>query len=151
MSRASVKVPRKAHRRRPDGGAGQPGACAKVSTDGHSGYARVPPEIGAAAHNEGPASEAGVRLEMVNARHQRLKRFLARFASVSTRRLSHYLAWFEWAEQIRCSDSRPARTMSSQAAAGHYESTRAMPTTAPQPFWVLGGAGLHVNGGLTGS
>ena len=93
------------------------------------------PGLGAAAHDAGPASEAGGRLGMVNALHQRLKRFLGRFAGVSTRRLAHYLAWFEWAEQVRRSGSRPARVMSGQAAAGRYESTRAALFAAPQPFW----------------
>lgn len=117
------------------GGLAGLGPCARVSTDAHPGYARVLPGLGAAAHDAGPASEAGGRLGMVNALHQRLKRFLGRFAGVSTRRLAHYLAWFEWAEQVRRSGSRPARVMSGQAAAGRYESTRAALFAAPQPFW----------------
>lgn len=43
--------------------------------------------------------------------------------------------WFEWAEQVRRSGSRPAGVMSGQAAAGRYESTRAALFAAPQPFW----------------
>lgn len=111
------------------------GPCAAVSTDGHQAYARVLPEIGAAAHDAAPASGSAGRLGMVNALHRRLKRFLHRFAGVSTRRLPHYLAWFEWAEQVRRSGSRPARVMSGQAATGRYESTRAELFVAPQPFW----------------
>lgn len=111
------------------------GPCAGVSTDGRAAYARVLPEIGAASHDAGPASEAAGRLGMAGALHRRLKRFLGRFAGVSTRRLAHYLAWFEWAEQVRRSGSRPAGVMSGQAAAGRYESTRAALFAAPQPFW----------------
>ena len=156
---ASVKMPRKAHRR---GGAGQKrgisslkvcvvcgandlgdsfcrlagrgrptdaglagalaglGPRSKVSTDGHSGYARVLPGLGAAAHDAAPAGESGGRLGMVNALHQRLKRFLGRFAGVSTRRLPHYLAWFVWAEQVRRSGSRPARVIEVCQDFGHY-------------------------------
>ena len=111
------------------------GPCERVSTDGHAGYARVLPGLGAASHEAAPASEAGPSLGMVNALHQRLKRFLGRFVGVSTRRLGHYLAWFQWSEQARRSGSRPARVMSGQAAAGRYENTWVMLASAPQPFW----------------
>ena len=111
------------------------GPCERVSTDGHAGYARVLPGLGAAAHEAAPASEAGASLGMVNALHQRLKKFLGRFAGVSTRRLGHYLAWFQWSEQARRSGSRPAGVMSGQAAAGRYENTWSMLASAPQPFW----------------
>ena len=47
----------------------------------HSGYARVQPGLGAAAHDAAPASEAAGSLGTVNALHQRLKRFLGRFAA----------------------------------------------------------------------
>lgn len=69
---------------------------------------------------------------MANALHQRLKRLLACFAGVSTRRLSYCLAWFE---QARRSGSRPARLMSGRAAAGCYENPRATLAAVPQPFW----------------
>ena len=72
---------------------------------------------------------------MANALHQRLKRFLARFAGVSTRRLSYCLAWFEWSEQARRSGSQSARLMSGRAAAGRYENPRATLAAVPQPFW----------------
>lgn len=111
------------------------GPCERVSTDGHSGYARVLPGLGAGEHDAAPASEAAGSLGMVNALHQRLKRFLGRFAGVSTRRLGHYLAWFQWSEQARRSGSRAARVLSGQAAAGRYENTWAMLVCAPQPFW----------------
>ena len=54
---------------------------------------------------------------------------------VSIRRLGHYLAWFQWSEQVRRSGSRPAGVMSGQAAAGRYENTWAVLASAPQPFW----------------
>lgn len=111
------------------------GPCERVSTDGHAGYARVLPGLGAGAHEAAPASEAAGSLGMVNALHQRLKRFLGRFAGVSTRWLSHYLAWFGWAEQARRSGSRPARTLSGQASVGRYEHTRAALLSMPQPLW----------------
>ena len=111
------------------------GPCERVSTDGHAGYARVLPGLGAAAHDAAPAGEAAGGLGMVNALHQRLKRFLGRFAGVSTRWLPHYLAWFGWAEQARRSGSRPARTLSGQASVGRYEHTRAALLSMPQPLW----------------
>ena len=37
-----------------------------------------------------------------DALHQRPRRFLAKFSGISTRRLVHYLAWFEWTEQESC-------------------------------------------------
>ena len=114
---------------------GGPGPCERVSTDGHSGYARVLPGLGAGAHEAAPAPGADPSLGMVNALRQRLKRFLGRFAGVSTRRLGHYLAWFQWSEQARRSGSRPARTLSGQASVGRYENTWAMLASAPQPFW----------------
>ncbi len=80
-------------------------------------------------------AEAAGDLGMVNALHQRLKRFLGRFAGVSTRWLDHYLAWFGWAEQARRSGSRPARTLSGQASVGRYEHTRAALHALPQPLW----------------
>ena len=73
--------------------------CARVSTDAHSGYAQVLPELGVASHDAVPASEAVDRLGMAGALHRCPRRSLDRFAGVSTRRLAHYLAWFEWAEQ----------------------------------------------------
>ena len=112
-----------------------PGPCERVSTDGHSGYARVLPGLGAGAHEAKPAGEAAGDLGMVNALHQRLKRFLGRFAGVSTKWLGHYLAWFGWAEQARRSGSRPARVLSGQAAAGRYEHTRAALLSMQQPLW----------------
>jgi len=105
------------------------GPCERVSTGGHSGYARVLPGLGAAAHEAGPS------LGMVNALHQRLKRLLGRFAGVSTSRPGHYPAWFQWSEQGRRSGSRAARVLSGQAAAGSYKNTRAMLVSASQPFW----------------
>ncbi len=111
------------------------GPCERVGTDGHAAYARVLPRLGAAEHAPVPAADSGGALGMVNSLHQRLKRFLSRFAGVSTRRLGHYLAWFEWAEQARRSGSRPQSTLSGQAANGRYENTRAELTAAPQPLW----------------
>lgn len=93
------------------------------------------PGLGAGAHEAAPAPGAGPSLGMVNALHQRLKRFLGRFAGVSTRWLSHYLAWFGWAEQARRSGSRPSRTLSGQASVGRYEHTRAALLALPQPLW----------------
>ena len=90
--------------------------CARVSTDAHSGYAQVLPGLGVASHDAVPASEAVGRLGMAGALHRRPRRSLDRFAGVSTRRLAHYLASFEWAEQIRRSGSRPARVMSDHAS-----------------------------------
>lgn len=72
---------------------------------------------------------------MANALHQRLKRFLARFAGVSIRRLSYCLAWFEWFEQTRRLGSQSARLMSGRAAAGRYENPRTTLAAVPQPFW----------------
>ena len=72
---------------------------------------------------------------MASTLHRRPRRFLDRFAGVSPRRPPHYLAWFERAEQVRRSGSRPARAMSGQAAAGRYESTRAALFAALQPLW----------------
>ena len=95
------------------------GPCERVSTDGHAGYARVLPGLGAGAHEAAPAPGTGPSLGMVNALHQRLKHFLGRFAGVSTRWLFHYLAWFRWAEQARRYD----------------ENTWSMLVSAPQPFW----------------
>ena len=111
------------------------GPCERVATDGHAGYARVLPGLGAASHDARPAGEAAGDLGMVNALHQRLKRFLGRFAGVSTRWLPHYLAWFGWAGQARRSGSRPARVLSGQAAAGRYRHTRAALLSLPQPLW----------------
>ena len=111
------------------------GPCERVSTDGHSGYARVLPGLGAGEHDAAPAGKAGPSLGMVNALHQRPKRFLDRFAGVSTGRLGHYLAWFQWSEQARRSGPRAARVLSGQATAGRYENTWAMLVSAPQPFW----------------
>ena len=85
--------------------------CARVSTDAHSGYAQVLPELGVASHDAVPASEAVDRLGMAGALHRCPRRSPDKFAGVSTRRLAHYLAWFEWAEQIRRSGSQPARVM----------------------------------------
>ena len=93
------------------------------------------PRLGAASHEASPTGEAASDLGMVNALHQRLKRFLGRFAGVSTRWLDHYLAWFGWAEQARRSGSRPARTLSGQASVGRYEHTRAALLALPQPLW----------------
>ena len=67
--------------------------------------------------------------------HQRLKRFLGRFAGVPTGWLPRYLAWFGWAEQARRSGSRLACVLSGQAAAGRYGHTRAALLSMPQPFW----------------
>ena len=111
------------------------GPCERVATDGRSGYARVLPGLGAADHEAKAAGEAPGELGMVNALHQRLKHFLARFAEASTRWLGHYLAWFQWAEQARRSGSRPVRVLSGQASAGRYEHTRAALLVMPQPLW----------------
>ena len=50
------------------------------------------PGLGAGAHEAAPTPGAGPSLGMATALHQRLKRFLGRFAGVSTRWLGHYLA-----------------------------------------------------------
>lgn len=107
-----------------------------VSTDGHKGYARVPPSLGVAGHvATGTSSQHGGELGMVNALHQRLKGFLARFHGVSTRRLSLYLAWFERTEQVRRSDAAQADVLPGQVAQGRYTCTRRKLIDEPQPFW----------------
>lgn len=63
------------------------GACERVPTDGHSGYARVLPGLGVPPTTRRPPPRQTGSLGMVNALHQRLKQFLGRFAGVSTRRL----------------------------------------------------------------
>ena len=86
-----------------------------------------------ASSEAGAGSHGG--LGLVNALHQRLKRFLAKFSGISTRRLVHYLAWFEWTEQARKSDALQSEILPGQAAQGRYDNTRRMLTDKEQPFW----------------
>ena len=106
-----------------------------VETDGHRGYVRVLPGLGAssASSEAGAGSHGG--LGLVNALRQRLKRFLAKFSGISTRRLVHCLAWFEWTEQARKSDALQSEILPGQAAQGRYDNTRRMLTDKEQPFW----------------
>lgn len=104
-----------------------------VATDGHQGYARVLPGLGAAGIESEPGAHG--RLGMVNALHQRLKGWLQRFHGVSTRWLDHYLAWFCWTEMARHSDMDAEEMLSGQAAQGRYALTRSDAVARPQPFW----------------
>lgn len=106
-----------------------------VSTDGHGAYERVLPALGAEHVAVGAARQLGGELGLVDALHQRLKLFLPRFHGVSTRRLSHYLDWFEWTEQVRRSDASQSDVLPRQAAQGRYENTRRALFEEPQPFW----------------
>lgn len=109
----------------------------RLVTDEHRAYLRVGDALGAssrAAVKAGTA-EAARSLGLVNALHSRLKRFLARFNGVSTRRLPLYLAWFSWLEQTKRADGRRDETLRLQLAGGRYRSTRVELEAKPQPFW----------------
>lgn len=106
-----------------------------VETDGHKGYARVLPGLGASSVSSEAGAGSHGGLGLVNALHQRLKRFLAKFSGISTRCLVHCLAWFEWTEQARRSDALQSEILPGQAAQGRYDNTRRMLTDKEQPFW----------------
>ena len=107
-----------------------------VSTDMLASYVRPLAEAGVAVHNRYNSKEAGEdELGMVNALHQRLRGFLARFHGVATRRLQLYLHWFEWGEQARHSDASWSAMLGAQAAHGRYSIRRRSLFAEPQPFW----------------
>ena len=111
-------------------------AGSEVTTDSLSSYVSPLREAGVAAHNRYNASRGdGDGVGMVNALHERLSAFLARFNGVSTRRLQRYLWWFCWEEQARRSDASRAEALRAHVANGTYQATRAMLTDEPQPFW----------------
>lgn len=108
-----------------------------VNTDEHGAYPAAVAAVGARSHAAFRAGtpEAASGLGLVNALHARLRRFLAPFCGVSSRRLRHYLDWFSWTEQTRRADGRREDTLGAQLPGGTYESTRDALEGAPQPFW----------------
>ena len=63
-------------------------------------------------------------LNLINALHSRLKRFMRPFNGVSTRHLQHYLDWFCFAEQFRRSDEDRRSIVFDAEAKGTYSTTR---------------------------
>ena len=127
------------------GGSGRPSdAELAASLEGlspaNSLHRRLLPRLGAASHEASPTGEAASDLGMVNALHQRLKRFMGRFTSVPARRPSHYLALFGRVEQARRPSSRAVRVLSGQASVGHHKHTRVALFSVPQPLWGVLGA-----------
>ena len=111
-------------------------AGSEVTTDSLSSYVSPLREAGVAAHNRYNASRGdGDGVGMVNALHERLSAFLARFNGVSTRRLQRYLWWFCWEEQARRSDARRLGMLTALVANGSYSVRRAALHDEPQPFW----------------
>ena len=109
----------------------------RLATDGHRAYEKAAAALGVGAHAvyKSGTPEAGEGLGLVDALHQRLKLFLARFYGVSTRRLNRYLSWFLWTEQTRRADELVSDTIEAQAATGRYRHSRAETFAEPQPFW----------------
>ena len=102
-------------------------------------------EMGVAAHERFASSGPHTPLNRVNAPHSALKAFLARFRSVSTRRLPNYLAWFCWARLARRGGDA-ASLLRAQMGVGDIpdELARALATAVPVPP-----GDFHVIGGLT--
>lgn len=71
-----------------------------ICTDGFSGYVKLAEVIGLVhkkmEHEK--ISDPIFNLSHINSLHSRFKKWMKRFNGVSTKRLSHYLAWFQWIE-----------------------------------------------------
>lgn len=106
--------------------AGCPGAHvpegSKVVTDGHPsyGFAARPYEHVAID----PSDPSTGDINMVNALHARLKRFLAPFHGVAARRLQRYLDWFCYREQFKRCDMDRRKLLFEHEGRGVYWKTR---------------------------
>lgn len=127
--------------------AGRVGPGCVVETDGNRTYEKPLRELGVARHVVLYATGGNHGgLNLVNALHSRLKRFMGPFNGVSTRHLQHYLDWFCFVEQFRRSDEDRRKIVFDAGAEGTYFTTRRGYAQLPIPFsdfWE------KVNSGLT--
>jgi len=115
------------------GGRIEPGSV--VETDGNRAYDKPLGSLGVARHVVRYATGGNHgALNLINALHSRLKRFMRPFNGVSTRRLQHYLDWFCFAEQFRKSDEDRRAIVYRAAAKGTYSTTRREYAQVPIPF-----------------
>jgi len=115
------------------GGRIEPGSV--VETDGNRTYDKPLASLGVADHVVRCATGGNHGgLNLINALHSRLKRFMRPFNGVSTRHLQHYLDWFCFTEQFRKSDEDRRRIVYDAACKGTYSTTRREYAQVAIPF-----------------
>lgn len=73
-------------------------------------------------------------INMINALHSRLKKFISTFNGISTRRMQRYLDWFCWREQFRRSDVDKRSLLFTHECEGRYWRTRQLTHLELRPF-----------------
>ena len=81
-----------------------------------------------------PKDPSTGNINMVNALHSRLKKFIGSFNGVSTRRMQRYLDWFCWREQFRKSDVDKRSLLFTHGYEGRYLYTRQLTHLEARPF-----------------
>lgn len=81
-----------------------------------------------------PKDPSTGNINMVNALHSRLKKFMGSFNGVATRRMQRYLDWFCWCEQFRKSDADKRSLLFSHEYEGRYLYTRQLTHLEARPF-----------------
>jgi len=112
-----------------------------VSTDKHQSYKKLMAELGTAVHNRYDSKDRseGV-INAVNSLHARLTDFLRQFRGISSRRLRHYLVWFEWLESFKLRRGKERSDVAvGHIANGFYETRIRECWKEPYPFGVYWG------------
>lgn len=100
-------------------------AGSRVAVDGHTSYSGLAGRF-AEVRVVDPGDPSTGHINLVNSLHSRLKRFIARFGGVSTRRLQRYLDWFCYMEQLRNEDFDRREVLYGDEVRGSYIHTRVL-------------------------
>ena len=106
---------------------------AVIDTDGHKAYPKVLKELGV-AHNR-HYSEDHDSMEPIDKLHSAIKSFIyGRFRGVSTKWLSHYLAYFKWLHEFGKSFRKVRDLAVKQISSGDYATRWRDIAHVPLPF-----------------
>lgn len=104
----------------------------KVMLDGDLSYASALKGMPHSIIN--PKDAFTGNINMVNALHSWLKKFIGSFNGVATRRMQRYLDWFCWCEQFRKSDADKRSLLFTHEFEGRYLYTRTLTHLEARPF-----------------
>lgn len=100
-------------------------AGSRVTVDGHTSYSGLARRFAEVTTVDAGDPSTG-HINLVNSLHSRLKKFIARFGGVSTRRLQRYLDWFCYVEQTRNVDFDRREVLYRDEVRGSYIRTRVL-------------------------
>lgn len=100
-------------------------AGSRVAVDGHTSYSGLGDAFAEVSVVD-PGDPSTGHINLVNSLHSRLKKFIARFGGISTRRLQRYLCWFGYIEQLRNEDFDRREVLYGDEVRGTYLYTRVL-------------------------